>query len=112
MTLSQVILLSSSNEEIKQQILQRLREVMDPEIGLNVVEAGFIRNIKVEDGNAVIEMMLTTPFCPLAFFLTEAIKEKARSVEGVKTVEVKVVGFGIPPELEKRIAELRKGGST
>lgn len=91
-------------EFIKQQILENLRNVLDPEIGLNVVEAGFIRNISIDDeGNVLIEIMLTSPFCPLTFFLTHNIKSAASNVKGVKSVEVKVVGFGIPPELERRL---------
>jgi len=93
----------TSSDEIKQKIFEKLKEIVDPEIGLNIVEAGFVRNVKIEDGNVLIEIMLTSPFCPLAFFLINAIKEKALLIEGVKSVDVKVIGFGIPPELEERL---------
>ncbi len=97
-------LLPVDKGSIKKEVLERLRSVMDPELGLNVVEAGFIRNVNVdEEGNVLIEIMLTSPFCPLAFFLMHNIRRVAGGVEGVKSVEVKVVGFGIPPELERRL---------
>ena len=45
------------------EIMEALREVIDPEIGLNVVELGLIRNLDLkEDGNANVTMIMTTPF--------------------------------------------------
>ena len=43
-----------------------LQEVMDPELGMNIVQLGLVRNVKIEDEVALITMILTTPFCPYA----------------------------------------------
>lgn len=96
-------------EEIVEKIRENLKRVVDPEIGLNVVDSGFIRGIKVDDeGNVKVDLMLTTPFCPIAHIIVASIEERTKEVEGVKNVKVNIVGFGIPPELEKLIEERYK----
>jgi len=56
-----------------------LETVMDPEIGLSVIDLGLIRNVLVEPGKTRIEMLLTTPFCPYAPQLLEDVKQAAMS---------------------------------
>lgn len=95
-----------NKEKMVEEIKRNLKKVMDPEIGVNLVEGGFIRTIEIDDeGNVKIGIMLTTPFCPISYLLINAVEEAAKSVEGVKNVEVNIVGFGIPPELEKIMEE-------
>ena len=56
------------NEQV---VLEALRPVMDPEIGVSVVDLGMIRQIVLsQEGQVEIKMVLTTPFCPLASMLT------------------------------------------
>jgi len=56
-----------------------LETVMDPEIGLSVVDLGLIREILVEPGATHIKMLLTTPFCPYAPQMLEDVKQAALS---------------------------------
>lgn len=62
-----------------------LREVIDPELGLNVVELGLIQDIQVEDDKAHVVMIMTTPFCPYAPALLEAARSKTQETLGVPT---------------------------
>lgn len=57
-----------------------LRTVMDPEIGLNIMELGLIRNVIVEEDKAHVVMIMTTPFCPYAPALLESARSKVESV--------------------------------
>ncbi len=57
-----------------------LETVMDPEIGLSVVDLGLVREIVIEPGRTQIRMLLTTPFCPYAPQLMEDVKLAAMSV--------------------------------
>ena len=75
------------NEE---QIKKALTNVVDPDIGIDVVSLGLIYEVKVNDGKVFILFTLTFPGCPYADFLLEEVKEAALSVEGVKTVDVKL----------------------
>ena len=56
------------------------REVLDPEVGLNIMELGLIRDVIVNDQQAHVRMMMTTPFCPYAPALLESARSKAESV--------------------------------
>lgn len=55
----------------------RLAEVVDPEIGLNVIQLGLIRRVSIEGEAAQIYVLLTTPFCPYGPAMMEMIKQKA-----------------------------------
>ena len=54
-----------------------LRQVIDPEIGLNVIELGLVRDVIVTNESAHIVMVMTTPFCPYAPALLEMSRKKA-----------------------------------
>jgi len=72
-------------------IIEKLKEVYDPEIPVNVYEIGLIYEINVkEDGRAHILMTLTSPNCPVAEILPMEIREKAEEVEEIKEVEVEL----------------------
>jgi metal-sulfur cluster biosynthetic enzyme len=62
-------------------ILDALRSVVDPEIGMNVVELALIRQILLGDDETEIRMILTTPFCPYAGSMIQQVKEAAEEAE-------------------------------
>jgi len=61
-------------------ILDSLRSVVDPEIGMNVVELALIKQILLGQGETEIKMILTTPFCPYAGSMIQQVKEAAEEV--------------------------------
>ena len=61
-------------------ILDSLRAVVDPEIGMNVVELALIKQILLGPDSTEIKMILTTPFCPYAGSMIAQVKEQAESV--------------------------------
>ncbi len=69
-------------------IKDALRVVIDPELGHNIVDLGFIYDISVVDGVTRITMTVTTPGCPAAYFLKEGVANSAARVPGVGSVEV------------------------
>ncbi|MGG3316296.1 iron-sulfur cluster assembly protein [Brevibacillus centrosporus] len=69
-----------------------LEEVLDPEVGVNIVDLGLVYEVAVEDnGQANIEMTLTIPQCPLADEIVTNVEEAAAAVPGVKGVKVSLV---------------------
>ncbi len=68
-----------------EEIRNAFREVRDPEIGMDLIQLGLIRNVTITDKKARIEMILTTPFCPYAPMLMESARKKAESVIGLPT---------------------------
>jgi metal-sulfur cluster biosynthetic enzyme len=61
-------------------ILDALRSVVDPEIGMNVVELALIKQIILGPDSTEVKMILTTPFCPYAGSMIAQVKEQAESV--------------------------------
>jgi metal-sulfur cluster biosynthetic enzyme len=74
----------------EEQIKTALRQVYDPEIGLEVIQLGLIREIILASEPAEVKMMLTTPFCPYGGWLIQQIKDISEGVTG-KTVKVTVL---------------------
>lgn len=77
--------LGKSNRELAEKVHQALQEVVDPELGMNIVQLGLIRNVALEDDSALVTMILTTPFCPYAPQLMEACRSKAEETLGIPT---------------------------
>ena len=71
-------------------IKEALRVVNDPEIGLNVVQLGLIREVILDQEEPEIKMMLTTPFCPYGGWLIQQVKDVAEQTIG-KTVKITVL---------------------
>jgi metal-sulfur cluster biosynthetic enzyme len=63
-------------------VLDALRSVVDPEIGMNVVELALIKQIILGADETEIKMILTTPFCPYAGSMIQQVKEAAEEAEG------------------------------
>ena len=73
------------------QIIERLRDVYDPEIPVNIYDLGLIYNVDVDEENKVnIVMTLTAPGCPVADILLEDIRQAAFDVDGVEDVSVEL----------------------
>jgi len=76
----------------KDQIIEEIRKIYDPELPVNIYELGLIYDIKVEDDKfAKIKMTLTTPNWPVAESLTKEVKEGAMQVEGIDDVNLELV---------------------
>jgi serine O-acetyltransferase len=73
------------------QIRDVLKEVIDPEVGIDIVDLGLIKDIIVRGNHVEIDMILTSKACPLVDHLTDQIKRKVLGVCGIEQVEVKVL---------------------
>jgi len=66
-----------------------LRAVIDPEIGMNIIELGLIRGVEIEEDRVHVNMIMTTPFCPYAPQLLEQTRRTAQDFLGVPaTIEM------------------------
>ncbi|EJN93679.1 metal-sulfur cluster assembly factor [Streptococcus ratti] len=78
--------------KIKDRILEALEMVIDPELGIDIVNLGLIYDIRFDDsGHTEIDMTLTTMGCPLADLLTDQIYDALKDVPEVLDVDVKLV---------------------
>jgi metal-sulfur cluster biosynthetic enzyme len=68
-----------------------LRQVVDPEMGLNIVDLGLIYDILVNDGDVEVQMTLTSPACPMGPYIIGQAKAAVESIEGVVHGEIILV---------------------
>lgn len=78
-------------DQLADRVRKALRVVIDPELGENIVDLGFVYGIAVTDGRVWIVMTATTPGCPAAGFLREGAQAGASAVPGVVSADVTIV---------------------
>jgi len=72
-------------------IRERLREVYDPELGVNIVDLGLVYEIRDEPDRIYVCMTLTTPGCPMHDSMTGAVRRALQDLAGGREVEVDLV---------------------
>lgn len=93
----------------REQVLAALKDVVDPEVGISVVDLGLIREIAINGRRIDIVMTLTTAACPLADYLTEQVRRKVGSACPGMEVEVTLKG---PAQNGTRISEGTGSGAN
>ena len=81
-----------SPDDLREQVVEAVKTVYDPEIPVNIYELGLIYKVEVNEARDVqIEMTLTSPNCPAAQSMPAEVEQKTRSIDGVGEVTVDVV---------------------
>src|SRR5215510_2182276 len=73
------------------QVLEKLRQVLDPELGCNIVDLGLVYSVHLDGGNVRVVMTLTTPGCPMHEMLRFGAENALLSLDGVEDVTVELV---------------------
>ncbi len=86
-------------------VRKALRQVKDPEIGLNIIDLGLVYDVEVEDGEVHIKMTLTSPGCPVGPQIMGDADQAARMLDGVTGVEVELVWepFWTPERIDPKV---------
>ena len=93
--------------DIKNQVIEEIKKIYDPEIPVNIYELGLIYKIEVDEKNKVdVDMTLTSPNCPVAESLPNQVKENIKRVEGVSDVNLNLVWE--PPWDKDKMSEAAK----
>lgn len=80
------------NSPVEDNVLSVLEQVIDPELGVDLVNLGLIYNVEVdEQGTCVVTMTLTTMGCPLGDVLNDMITNAVESVDGVNKCKINIV---------------------
>lgn len=80
--------MNTLNDEL---VLETLRQVIDPEIGCNIVDLGLVYRFAYAKGILTVTMTLTTPGCPMHDSIAEGVKNILLSLDGVNDVNVEIV---------------------
>ncbi len=81
-----------TGEPSREVLRDLLRDVIDPEIGINIVDLGLVYDVsRSSDGVVGVRMTLTTPGCPLGGYITDSTNDTLASVPGVTDIDVRIV---------------------
>ena len=78
------------NDE-KEKILEVLKDVIDPEIGLNIVDLGLVYDVDITDNEITVTMTLTTPGCPMHTSITQWVETTVKQYAPFKSAKVNLV---------------------
>ena len=78
----------------KDQIIEKIKTVMDPEIPVNLYDLGLIYNINIDEKNNIdIEMTLTNPNCPVAGSMPESVGNAIATLEDISSIKVSLIWY-------------------
>ncbi|MEN8253149.1 MAG: iron-sulfur cluster assembly protein [Patescibacteria group bacterium] len=96
-------------QDLEKQIWRSLKNIIDPELGINIIDLGLIYEVRHEDlGQILIKMTLTTPGCPLAPEFVKMIKGELEKLPKIKKENVEVEFVFDPPWHQGMMSELAK----
>ena len=76
----------------EEEIREALRDVLDPEVGIDIVDLGLIKDIIIRSEDTVeVNMVLTSQVCPMVSHLTEQVKRRVKGLNGIRQVEIRVL---------------------
>ena len=92
------------SEKLNSMIMARLRLVIDPETGADVIRMRLVENLTVNvEGEVSYSFQPSSPLCPLAVFLVQQIKQAVSEVSGVTSQQITVKGYIASDELTNLI---------
>ena len=82
---------TQDREDLRDQVVEALRNVHDPELGINIVDLGLVYGVDVSDGTVHVTYTLTTMGCPIGPLIEAEIRQFLSGVAGVNEVEAEMV---------------------
>lgn len=74
----------------QEEVIGKLRQCIDPELGINIVDLGLVYSINIDSSKIGVLMTLTTAGCPLESFFVKDISSKLKSLKGIRDVSVEL----------------------
>jgi len=89
----------------EEEVMEELNNVIDPEIGMSIVDMGLVDEVKIEGDKVSVSFHLTAPFCPPVFavMIAKDIKERLSRMAGIRSSEVKLMGHIMADQINEII---------
>jgi len=95
----------NATDDMAEEVKTALRSVVDPELGINIVDLGLVYDIEVDGGSATITMTLTSPGCPAGAQIMGGAKDAAESIGSIDEAVVSLVWkpFWTPERIDPKV---------
>lgn len=99
------------NKKLKSHIMEKLETVIDPELGIDIVNLGLVYEVNLyEDGLCEVQITLTTMGCPFADIIEDDIKDALSDISEIKETDIKLVWYPAwDPSRMSRYAKIALG---
>ena len=83
--------MTETNTLTQDTVFSALRQVNDPELGINLVDLGLIYSVEIDQGDVQVDMTLTTPGCPMHSYIARQAWNAVNDVPGVRDAKIRIV---------------------
>lgn len=99
--------MSQEIQQLRKSIFDELTKIVDPEIGVSIMELELIDKVDIEEGKVKIDLHLTSPFCPaiFGFKIAQDIRDNVYKIQGVNESKVNVSNHFMADAINKQVNE-------
>src|SRR5215212_11380778 len=101
------ITMSQDLQLTRRQIFEELTKIVDPEIGVSIMELELIDKVDIDQGKVDVDLHLTSPFCPavFGFKIAQDVKDNIFKIEGIENVKINVSNHFMAEAINKQVNE-------
>jgi metal-sulfur cluster biosynthetic enzyme len=99
--------MSQDTQQIRKQIFDELTKIVDPEIGVSIMELELVDKVDLDAGRVNIDLHLTSPFCPavFGFKIAQDVRDNIYKLQGIQDVKVNVSNHFMAEAINKQVNE-------
>ena len=99
--------MSQDTQQIRKQIFEELTKIVDPEIGVSIMELELVDKVDLDVGKVNIDLHLTSPFCPavFGFKIAQDVRDNIYKLQGIQDVRVNVSNHFMAEAINKQVNE-------
>jgi metal-sulfur cluster biosynthetic enzyme len=99
--------MSQDMQQTRRLIFDELTKIVDPEIGVSIMELELVDNVDIKSGKVNIDLHLTSPFCPavFGFKIAQDVRDNVYKVQGIEGVKVNVSNHFMADAINKQVNE-------
>ena len=106
--------MSQDTQQIRKQIFDELTKIVDPEIGVSIMELELIDKVDLDAGKVNVDLHLTSPFCPavFGFKIAQDVRDNIYKLQGIQDVKVNVSNHFMAEAINKQVNESKPPSPT
>jgi metal-sulfur cluster biosynthetic enzyme len=99
--------MSQDVQQTRRQIFDELSKIVDPEIGVSIMELELIDKVDIEEKDVNVDLHLTSPFCPavFGFKIAQDVRDNIYKIEGIENVKINVSNHFMAEAINKQVNE-------